>query len=224
MPRSGRISSQISRTPGERDDAGPVTDSCDDAWTPDTGRLCSRSYLLQSRTWPSARGMEAATEPQQNSAGSQSGNQDIVLITAEPLVLGALAARVVCGTAGGIATFIGTTRDNFQGRRVLQLEYEAYQPMAEREMLAICQRMRDRWPLRHVAIAHRIGVVPIGESSVEIAVSSCHRREALEAVQFAIDDLKAHVPIWKKEVYEGDAAAWKENAEAAQNSSSIQKS
>eukprot|EP00964_Phaeocystis_antarctica_P088187 scaffold56119_cov66-Phaeocystis_antarctica.AAC.3 len=96
--------------------------------------------------------------------------------------------------------------------------------MAEREMLAICQRMRDRWPLRHVAIAHRIGVVPIGESSVEIAVSSCHRREALEAVQFAIDDLKAHVPIWKKEVYEGDAAAWKENAEAAQNSSSIQKS
>ena len=86
--------------------------------------------------------------------------------------------------------------------------------MAEREMLAICQRMRERWPLRHVAIAHRIGVVPIGEASVEIAVSSAHRREALEAVQFAIDDLKAHVPIWKKEIYEGDAAAWKENAES----------
>lgn len=94
------------------------------------------------------------------------------------------------------------------------MQYEAYQPMAEREMLAICQRMRERWPLRHVAIAHRIGVVPIGEASVEIAVSSAHRREALEAVQFAIDDLKAHVPIWKKEIYEGDAAAWKENAES----------
>merc|ERR1711935_107070 len=173
----------------------------------------------------SSAGMDAPlAEPQQNSAGTQSGNHDIVLITEEPLVLGALAARVVCGTAGGIATFIGTTRDNFEGRRVLRLEYEAYQPMAEREMLAICQRMRDRWPLRHVAIAHRIGVVPVGESSVEIAVSSAPRREALEAVQFAIDDLKAHVPIWKKEVYEGDAAAWKENAEAAQNSSSIQNS
>ena len=160
----------------------------------------------------------------QDSVGSQSGNQDIVFITAEPLVLGALAARVVCGTAGGIATFIGTTRDNFEGRRVLRLEYEAYQPMAERELLAICKRMRDRWPLRHVAIAHRIGLVPIGESSVEIAVSSAHRREALEAVQFAIDDLKKHVPIWKKEIYEGDAAAWKENAEAAQTNSSIQSS
>ena len=159
-----------------------------------------------------------------DSAGSQSGNRDIVFITAEPLALGALAARVVCGTAGGIATFIGTTRDNFEGRRVLRLEYEAYQPMAERELLAICKRMRDRWPLRHVAIAHRIGLVPIGESSVEIAVSSAHRREALEAVQFAIDDLKKHVPIWKKEIYEGDAAAWKENAEAAQTNSSIQSS
>ena len=186
---------------------------------------------LTHRPWaaffgrPASESMDApVAEPQQNSAGSQSGNQDIVLITEEPLVLGALAARVVCGTAGGIATFIGTTRDNFEGQRVLRLEYEAYQPMAEREMLAICQRMRDRWPLRHVAIAHRIGLVPIGESSVEIAVSSAHRREALEAVQFAIDDLKAHVPIWKKEVYEGDAAAWKENAEAAQNSSSIQNS
>ena len=166
--------------------------------------------------------MDAVT--QQDSVGSQSGNQDIVFITAEPLVLGALAARVVCGTAGGIATFIGTTRDNFEGRRVLRLEYEAYQPMAERELLAICKRMRDRWPLRHVAIAHRIGLVPIGESSVEIAVSSAHRREALEAVQFAIDDLKKHVPIWKKEIYEGDAAAWKENAEAAQTNSSIQSS
>ena len=88
--------------------------------------------------------------------------------------------------------------------------------MAEREMLAICQRMRERWPLRHVAIAHRIGVVPIGEASVEIAVSSTHRKEALEAVQYAIDELKAHVPIWKKEVYDGEAAAaWKENPDWA---------
>ena len=177
-----------------------------------------------TRRSPSASMDAQLAVTQQDSVGSQSGNQDIVFITAEPLVLGALAARVVCGTAGGIATFIGTTRDNFEGRRVLRLEYEAYQPMAERELLAICKRMRDRWPLRHVAIAHRIGLVPIGESSVEIAVSSAHRREALEAVQFAIDDLKKHVPIWKKEIYEGDAAAWKENAEAAQTNSSIQSS
>eukprot|EP00322_Chrysochromulina_rotalis_P020532 CAMPEP_0115833544 /NCGR_PEP_ID=MMETSP0287-20121206/3227_1 /TAXON_ID=412157 /ORGANISM="Chrysochromulina rotalis, Strain UIO044" /LENGTH=185 /DNA_ID=CAMNT_0003286961 /DNA_START=15 /DNA_END=567 /DNA_ORIENTATION=+ len=141
-------------------------------------------------------------------------NRDEVVITAQPLPLGALAARVVCPTAGAIATFIGTTRDNFEGKRVLRLEYEAYQPMAEREMLAIIRAARARWELRHVAIAHRTGIVPEAEASVEIAISSAHRREALEAVQFAIDELKAKVPIWKKEVYEAEDARWKENKES----------
>jgi molybdopterin synthase catalytic subunit len=94
-------------------------------------------------------------------------------------------------------------------------QYEAYQPMAEREMEGICAKIRERWAVRHIAMAHRTGVVPIGEASVEIAVSSAHRREALEAVQFAIDELKTRVPIWKKEVYEGETAAWKQNKEAA---------
>ena len=86
--------------------------------------------------------------------------------------------------------------------------------MAEREMLAIIKRARERWSLRHVAISHRVGVVPAAESSVEIAISSTHRREALEAVHFAIDELKARVPIWKKEVYAAEAARWKENVES----------
>merc|ERR1712087_1018447 len=84
-------------------------------------------------------------------------NYDLVEITSEPLVLGALAAKVVCPSAGGIATFIGTTRSTFEGKRVLRLEYEAYQPMAEQEMLSICKQMRERWPLRHIAMAHRTG-------------------------------------------------------------------
>ena len=138
-----------------------------------------------------------------------------VIVTAESLPLGALAARVVCPTAGAIATFIGTTRDNFEGKAVLRLEYEAYQPMAERQMLAIIQRARAQWELRHVAISHRVGVVPTTESSVEIAVSSAHRKEALAAVHFLIDELKAQVPIWKKEIYAGEAACWKENKESS---------
>ena len=73
--------------------------------------------------------------------------------------------------------------------------------------------MRQRWDVCKVAIAHRTGVVPVGESSVVIAVSSAHRREALEATQFGIDELKASVPIWKKEVYE-DGSTWKANKEA----------
>lgn len=94
-------------------------------------------------------------------------------------------------------------------------QYEAYQPMAEREIHAIIRRAREKWSLRHVAIAHRTGVVPSAESSVEIAISSEHRREALAAVQFAIDELKAQVPIWKKEIYAGEGGAWKENKESA---------
>jgi molybdopterin synthase catalytic subunit len=88
--------------------------------------------------------------------------------------------------------------------------------MAEKEIHNIIKHARQRWELRHVAIAHRTGVVPCEESSVEIAVSSAHRREALEAVAFAIDELKARVPIWKKEVYAGDnAPQWKENADVS---------
>lgn len=144
---------------------------------------------------------------------ARQADKDLVTITSEPLPIGALAPSVVCPTAGAIATFVGTTRDNFEGKRVLRLEYESYQPMAEREMHKIIKVARSRWNLRHVAISHRIGLVPITESSVEIAISSAHRREALEAVQFAIDELKAKVPIWKKEVYES-GAMWKENKES----------
>ena len=97
----------------------------------------------------------------------------------------------------------------------LLAQYEAYVPMAERELRVIIQKARQRWSLRHVAIAHRIGVVPTAESSVEIAISSTHRKEALAAVQYAIDELKAQVPIWKKEVYDGAVAEWKENKESA---------
>ena len=86
--------------------------------------------------------------------------------------------------------------------------------MAEREIRVIIQKARARWSLRHVAVAHRIGVVPTAESSVEIAISSTHRKEALAAVAFAIDELKAQVPIWKKEVYDGAAPEWKENKES----------
>ena len=75
--------------------------------------------------------------------------------------------------------------------------------------------VRARWPVRHIAIAHRTGTVPVTEASVEIAISSAHRAEALAACAFAIDELKAQVPIWKKEVYEDEQAVWKANREAA---------
>ena len=93
---------------------------------------------------------------------------DLVLISDSPLPHGHLTAKVVCPTAGAIATFVGTTRDHFEGKRVVRLEYEAYKPMAEKELRAIIREARARWTLRHVAISHRTGLVPITESSVEL--------------------------------------------------------
>eukprot|EP00039_Didymoeca_costata_P018381 m.333216 g.333216 ORF g.333216 m.333216 type:complete len:171 (+) comp17099_c0_seq1:109-621(+) len=114
-------------------------------------------------------------------------------------------------TAGAVSLFIGTTRDNFEGKRVLHLEYEAYEPMAIKEMKKICQQIREKWSVTKIAMIHKIGSCPVGQISVIIAVSSPHRAEAMQAVTFGIDTLKEKVPIWKKEVYEASSPVWKQN-------------
>ncbi|MBI4523449.1 MAG: molybdenum cofactor biosynthesis protein MoaE [Deltaproteobacteria bacterium] len=105
--------------------------------------------------------------------------------------------------AGAIVTFIGTTRNNNEGRSVIGLEYEAYPEMAEKELARLGEEARKRWNLQRVAIVHRIGAVPISEPSVVIAVSAAHRQDAFEACRFAIEEIKKTVPIWKKEIFEG---------------------
>jgi len=184
------------------------------------------AFLADSAYWrdtvlPTALPAGRVASPTPGAAPSDVGGastddpRDTVLLTPLPLPCGSLVPRVVCPTAGAVATFTGTTRETFEGRSVVRLEYEAYEAMARKEMLALCATVRARWPVRHIAIAHRTGTVPVTEASVEIAISSAHRAEALAACAFAIDELKAQVPIWKKEVYEDEQAVWKENREAA---------
>jgi len=115
----------------------------------------------------------------------------------------AVTAAVADSGAGATVTFIGSTRDHNDGRRVTQLEYEAYPAMAIAEMRKIGETAQQRWPITGIAIVHRIGVVPIGDASVVIAVSAGHRGAAFDACHFAIDRLKEVVPIWKKEHFEG---------------------
>ena len=137
---------------------------------------------------------------------------DLVEIIEEAIDLTKYVDKVRDAGAGAIATFLGTTRDTFQDKRVLELRYEAYLAMALEELRRICKAARARWSLHRIAIVHRIGVVGIGEESVLVAVSSVHRKESLHACEFLIDELKASVPIWKKEVYE-TGEAWKQNSE-----------
>ncbi len=121
----------------------------------------------------------------------------------EPLSVEAAVREVAGDDAGGIATFVGTTRARSRGRDVVRLEYEAYEGMAEETMAAIAEELKRRYELVDVAIHHRVGVVHVGETSVVIAVSAPHRADALAACKDAIDTLKTSVPLWKKEVYVG---------------------
>jgi MoaE-MoaD fusion protein len=125
------------------------------------------------------------------------------LLSDEPLSLDRAVDEVRSDAAGGIATFTGTTRKESRGRAVSYLEYEAYEGMAEQTMAEIAADLGTRYELCAVAIHHRVGRVDIGDTSVVIAVSAPHRQAALAACKDAIDRLKEHVPLWKKEVYEG---------------------
>ena len=133
-------------------------------------------------------------------------NQRRVLarVQREPLSLDALSEWCGRPNCGAVASFLGITRNNFGGQRVLRLEYEGYEPMAVVVMRQIAAEVFAEWPdVARVAMVHRVGSVPVGQSSIAIVCSAPHRKEALEAVHFAIDRVKALVPIWKKEVYGG---------------------
>ena len=129
----------------------------------------------------------------------------MIEIVDRPIDVAAVTTAVAGPASGATVTFIGTTRDHHEGRTVTQLEYEAYSDMALSELRKIAVAAAARWPIGGIAIVHRIGIVPIGEASVVIAVSAAHRAAAFDACRFAIDRLKEVVPIWKKEHFEGGA-------------------
>jgi MoaE-MoaD fusion protein len=137
------------------------------------------------------------------SGGAPSSPIGTITIGRKPIDVAALEREVADPAAGAIATFAGITRRDNAGRKVLRLEYEAYEPMALSEMRKLANEASKRWKIVRIAIAHRVGVVEIGETSVAIAVSAAHRAEAFDACRFAIDRLKDIVPIWKKEFFEG---------------------
>lgn len=128
-------------------------------------------------------------------------------ITRDPIQVEPLISQVKKNEHGGIVTFIGTVRNNSNGKKVLYLEYDAYPEMAEKKFEQIAAEIKSKWGIKDIAIVHRIGRMEIGEVAVAIVVGSPHRKEAFEACQYAIDTIKQIVPIWKKEVGE-DGEVW----------------
>lgn len=122
-----------------------------------------------------------------------------ITVTESAIAADVLARMVASPTAGAVATFAGVVRDHHAGRAVAFLEYEAYVPMAERELREIATAACGRFAIEAIAIHHRHGRLEIGDVAVAIAVSAAHRAAAFDALRFAIDTLKARVPIWKRE-------------------------
>jgi molybdopterin synthase catalytic subunit len=109
--------------------------------------------------------------------------------------------------AGAEVYFVGTVRNMTRGKEVIRLEFEAYAPMAIKEMKKIAKHAIENWPLLKVAFYHRTGSLEISEIPVIIGVSAAHRKAAFEACQYCIDTLKETVPIWKKEIF-SDGEEW----------------
>lgn len=130
----------------------------------------------------------------------------MVLLSSEPLDAQAAVNACLANSDGAYVLFIGVTRNNARNRDVTGLEYDAYKPLAEAQMRAIVDAVRERWNLS-CAILHRTGYVAVGEPSVVICVASPHRAEAFQACEWAINTLKTDVPIWKKE-YAADGTFW----------------
>ena len=134
---------------------------------------------------------------------------DFFELTTNPIDVGSVARRVVLPECGATVTLDGYAREWTRGRRTLYLVYEAYEPMAQRELKRLGTETHQRFDIAHIGIVHRTGRLEIGETSVVIAVSAPHRRAAFEACEWAIKELKRTVPIWKKEFFE-DGEVWVE--------------
>ncbi|KAL8938485.1 MAG: hypothetical protein Q9216_003875 [Gyalolechia sp. 2 TL-2023] len=139
-----------------------------------------------------------------------------VSLTTSFLDVASAVSRVKSPKAGAVVLFAGTTRDNFDGKAVAHLEYSAYAPLALKTMLHIAQSVKQKHGLTAITLIHRLGVVPIGEESILIAVSAPHRHAAWKGGEEALELCKEKVEIWKLEEFGGDAGGvWRANRDGA---------
>jgi molybdopterin synthase catalytic subunit len=127
----------------------------------------------------------------------------VITLTDQPLDINQITQLAHSPDAGAVNVFVGTVRANTQAKKVMRLEYEAYEPMAVSEIQKIVDVAKLKWPVKKIAVSHRVGILTVGEVAVVVAVATPHRKESFEACQFIIDSLKQTVPIWKKEIFEG---------------------
>lgn len=133
---------------------------------------------------------------------------DIIRVQPDPIDLRVAQEAIADPGAGGQAYFVGTVRNEFEGRPSTGLFYEAYQDLAEKEMSRIGGELKEQFGVLHVVLIHRVGELRLGELAVVVAVSAPHRAAALEACRVGIDRVKERAPIWKKERWADGSEAW----------------
>jgi molybdopterin synthase catalytic subunit len=132
----------------------------------------------------------------------------MIFLTHSPIDPSTILAQVASNEAGAVVLFLGTTREFTKGRQTASLDYECYPQMAEAKLAELEAQAREKWPLIHVSIVHRLGRLGLGEASIAIAVSSPHRQAAFEAGKWLIDTIKEDVPIWKQENWADGTSEW----------------
>ena len=128
-------------------------------------------------------------------------------LTSDPIEIESLLRQIAAPERGALTTFIGTVRNHHAGREVMELEYEAFGPMAEAECGRIVAEAEARWPCR-IALRHRVGRLGLGDAAVAITAAAAHRDESFQACRYVIEELKRRVPIWKRERYADGSEAW----------------
>lgn len=141
---------------------------------------------------------------------SQQAEDALVQLIDAPLDGETLRRQVQTNASGAVVVFSGTTRDHHHDKAVVTLFYEAHKPLAIKEMGALVAAAEERFDIHRAAVFHRLGEVPIGETSVLIAVSSAHRGPAFEAASWLMDQVKENVPIFKKETFTDGQIQWVE--------------
>jgi molybdopterin synthase catalytic subunit len=129
----------------------------------------------------------------------------------EPLSVDEVHAAVADPGAGAIALFVGTVRDHDHGRAVAELSYSAH-PSGAQQLREVAEKVAARFPVRALAAVHRTGDLDIGDLAVVVAAAADHRDEAFKACRALIEDLKANVPVWKKQVFAGGESEWVNSA------------
>jgi molybdopterin synthase catalytic subunit len=132
----------------------------------------------------------------------------MITLVDEPIAVDRVLAHCQDDGCGAVSLFLGTTRRWTGTVETAYLEYDAYREMALAKMIELAEFATDRWPVRRLAMVHRLGRVDVGDVSVAIAVSCPHRADSIAACHWLIDELKSQVPIWKKEWYALEDPKW----------------